>query len=118
MTEHDDLPGALPDNLTPQDEQDYDKGRVLREARIRAMAREEWISDEFMYLEKAVVEINDKLRRREKGKQNVVFFASAAEVLKAKDSGVIDKNEARKLLGLGRRRQPAGLKRARADKRA
>jgi hypothetical protein len=114
METHDDVPGAEPDNLTPQDALDFDRGRALREARIRAMAREEWISDEFMYLERALVDLNDKFRKREKGKQNVVFFASAAEVLKAKDSGVIDKNEARKLLGLSRKRQPAALRRARA----
>lgn len=116
MTEHDDIPGALPENLTPQDALDFDRGRALREARIRAMAREEWISDEFMYLERAIVELNDKFRKREKGKQNVVFFATAAEVLKAKDSGVIDKNEARVLLGIKKRRQPRGLRRARTAK--
>jgi hypothetical protein len=111
MDTHDDVPGAEPDNLTPQDALDFDRGRTLREARIRAMAREEWISDEFMYLERAVVELNDKFRKREKGKQNVVFFVSAAEVLKAFDSKVIDRNETRKILGLGRKRQPAQLRR-------
>ena len=106
------IPGAEPDSLTPKDDKAFERSLMLRQARNRALAVESWVADEFEFIEKEIVTINEKLRARKQGKgQPVVFFMSAAEVLKAKDSGVIDKAEARKILGLGRKRQPRQLRR-------
>jgi hypothetical protein len=47
------------------------------------------------------------------GKQAPLRFRTAAEVLQAAQLGIIDKKEARRLLGLTRRRQPKQLREAR-----
>lgn len=111
--DHDELPGAEPDELTDKDEQSFERTLALRQARNRAMDREGWIADEFTFLFQQIQAL--RATRRPKGNARV-YFASAAEVLKAVDAAVIDKNEARKLLGLPKRRQPAALRRKRAGK--
>lgn len=105
---HDDIPGALPE---PVNEDEFERTFLLRQARARALDREGWISDEFEILNREIE--NLKRIKRPKGKQPAIWLQSPAEVLDAVKLGVVDKNEARQLLGLKKRRQPAGLRRAR-----
>ena len=107
---HDDLPGATPEP-EPVNEADFERSLALRQARNRAFAREAWIADEFEFIEKELV--NLRRVRRPKGKQPAIWLQSPAEVLDAVKLGVVDKNEARQLLGLKKRRQPRALRRAR-----
>lgn len=79
--------------------------------------RDQWIEDELRRLSQEVTELR-KIKLR-KG-QPVIYFVSAAEVLKAVDSRVADRTEARKILGLSKRKQPptlAAAARARASVR-
>jgi hypothetical protein len=107
--DHDDMDGAEPENLTPKDESEFERSLTLIQARRRALDREQWIGDEFEFIEKELVRL--RAIKRPKGRQPNVYFVTAAEVLKAFDSKVIDRNETRKILGLGRKRQPAQLRR-------
>lgn len=105
---HDDIPGAIPE---PVNEDDFERTFLLRQARARALDRDGWIADEFEILNREVQ--NLKRVRRPKGKQPAIWLQSPGEVLDAVKLGVVDKNEARVLLGLKKRRQPRGLRRAR-----
>lgn len=96
-----DAMGNTPDNLEP--------ARLRHEARKRANMDQEWIADEFERIERELVIL--RAIKRDK-RQPKVFLQMPAEVLKAHDSGIITKAEARKILGLGKTRQPAQLRRA------
>ena len=106
---HDDIPGAEPEAVN---EDDFERTFQLRQARARALDRDGWIADEFEILNREIQ--NLKRMRRPKGRQPAIWLQSPAEVLDAVKLGVLDKPEARALLGLKKRRQPRGLRRARA----
>lgn len=109
---HDDVPGAEPGDDDPTLDASR-RSSALRLARVRAMTREAWIADEFEFIEKELTNLAARLSRRPKGKQPVIFLQSPGEVLDAVKLGVIDKPEARALLGLKKRRQPRALRKAR-----
>lgn len=108
---HDDLPGAQPGDVEPVNEADFERSLALRQARNRALAKDAWIADEFEFIERELV--NLKRIKRPKGKQPSIWLQTPGEVLDAVKLGVVDKNEARVLLGLKKRRQPRGLRRTR-----
>jgi len=109
---HDDLPGEAPFEEDPSLDGSR-RASALRLARVRAMTREAWIADEFEFIEKELANLSNRIAKRPKGKQPVIFLQSPGEVLDAVKLGVVDKTEARQLLGLKKRRQPRGLRRAR-----
>lgn len=106
---HDDMPGAEPEAEGGA----LDRAVAMRHAKDRVLARETWLAEEFAYIEKELANLSRRLDARPKGKQPTIFLQSPAEVLDAVKLGVVDKAEARALLGLKKRRQPRGLRRAR-----
>ena len=108
---HDDMPGAEPDE--PVNENDFERSLALRQARARALDRDGWIADEFEFIERELTNVRRIVNNRPKGKRPVIYLQDPREVLEAVKLGVVDKAEARSLLGLKKRRQPRGLRRAR-----
>lgn len=87
--------------------------------RQRGIEVEEWMAEEFTSIERQLQQLRDAVLKR---KQPIVWFTNAKEVIDAFDRGIlINKNEARKLLGLkaaAKRKQPAHLAAAQARRRA
>lgn len=90
----------------------------MMELRRRGVEIDEWIAEEFTNIERALQQLRDA---RLRGKQPVVWFQTARDVMDAFDRGVLkDKNEARAMFGLKplkKRAQPAHLAAAQARRR-
>lgn len=87
-------------------DRENDELRAPHEARNMLSLRDQWIEDELHRLNVEMAEVR-KIKLR-KG-QPIIYFVNAAEVLKAVEQRVADRTEARKILGLSRRRQPPTL---------
>jgi hypothetical protein len=95
--------------------------RRIAELRRRGVEVDEWIAEEFTQIEKQLAQLRDA---RLKGRQPIVWFQTARDVMDAFDRGLLkDKNEARKMFGLSplrpkKRAQPPQLAAAQARRRA
>lgn len=92
--------------------------RRIQELRRRGVEVDEWIAEEFTLIEKQMQQLRDA---RLKGRQPVIWFQTARDVMDAFDRGLLkDKNEARAMFGLKplkKRTQPAHLAAAQARRR-
>jgi hypothetical protein len=113
-----------PEGTTPRTEdfEGFDTVAITRriaELRRRGIEVDEWIAEEFTQIERQLVQLRDA---RLRGKQPVIWFQSARDVMDAFDRGLLkDKNEARRMFGLSplkKRAQPAHLAAAQARRRS